>query len=398
MKIAIVGAGISGVLTAYYLSKKGHVVTVFDREDGVAKMCSKANGGQISVCNAETWNTFQNISKGLRWMLKKDAPLLIRPKPSIRKLLWIAGFLRHTVNGQQLSNTHETIDLALQSSDLYDEIISHENLKFDQSKCGLLHVYTSEKSLDEGFNSERIFREHAVEWKFLSKDKIIRKDPNMKNFKDLKGGFLTSSDWTGDANLFCEELKKVCVKNGVQFKFNYELMSIAYDAICVRNTVTDLVEHDLFDKIILCNGHELYKWANTFGDFLNIYPVKGYSITIPNASAAPAISLLDGDKKIVSSKLGSRFRVAGTAELDDANLEIRADRIKPLVEWAKTNFQHLDVTNYESWACLRPMSSNMMPIVRGSKNRFVIYNGGHGHLGWTLGAATAKKVEQLVDM
>ena len=394
MRIAIVGAGISGTLSAYYLTLKGHDVTVFEREPDVALSCSKANGGQISVCNAETWNTVKNIKKGIKWMFKKDAPLLIRPNPSIKKIAWLAGFLRHTFNGTQITNTIQTIKMGMRSSQLYDDIIATENIHFEESKCGLLHVYCNEKSLSAAYESQQLFEDHGVQWKFISRDEILKLDGNLGSFKNLQGGFLTSSDWTGDANLFCRELSKICQQKGAVFNFNTEVLSITDNVVKTTSAGHDSL--NIFDAIVLCNGHEIARHAKKLGDFLNVYPVKGYSITIHNAFTAPYISLLDDDKKIVCSRLGDRLRVAGTAELDDGNPVIRPDRIKPLVNWVEDNFPQIDLTNYDSWACQRPMNSNMMPIVKRSKSKYVFYHGGHGHLGWTLGAATAEELSRII--
>ncbi len=398
MKVAVIGAGIVGTLTAYELARLGYRVTVFDQEPGPAEKCSKANGGQISVCNAPTWNTWSNVWKGLKWMATPDAPLLIRPTPSLAKIKWLAGFLKHTLNGSHLENTKETIRIGNLSSARYKEIIQEENLQFDQSMCGLLHVYSSEKSIDDALKLTPVFEEQGVEWKYVSPEEVIGLDPALKTFTDLKGGILTSSDWTGDANLFCIALqKKLREKYAVRFFFNTKIARAKMRFVeWTRGDMGNLSQVESFGATVFCNGHDIVKFAAQHDDKLNIYPVKGYSITIPNVDAnAPSISLLDDDRKIVTSKLGNRLRIAGTAELADGDDTIRDDRILPLVKWCNENFPQVDTTAYTPWACLRPMNSNMMPIVKQSKsNPYVWYHGGHGHLGWTLGAGTSKMFAQ----
>lgn len=398
MKIAVVGAGIIGMLTAYELSRRGHHVKVFDREDQPAMKCSHANGAQISVCNSQTWNTWSNVAKGLRWMLQEDAPLLIRPSFSKAKAKWLAGFLKHTINGSHIKNTLETIKLGKASSTIYDQIIAREGLQFDQSKCGLLHVYTKEKSLVVAEGHRALFEDNGIEWRAVSREEIIAIDPALKTFKGLQGGIITSSDWTGDAFLFCNELRKICErKYGVRFFFNTEVQRIKNGTLFYRTRKIPMAES--FDRAIICNGHEIVNFADEFGDDLNVYPVKGYSITIENVGdAAPSISLLDDDKKIVSSKLGNRLRVAGTAELDGANEDIRKERIAPLLKWVQHNFPDVSLDTYSEWACLRPMNSNMMPIIKKSKDEHVFYHGGHGHLGWTLGAGTTRLLLDLMHL
>lgn len=399
MKIAVIGSGIIGTLTAYELARRGHDVKVFDREDQPAMKCSHANGGQISVCNAETWNTWSNVYKGLKWMLRDDAPLLIRPSPSIAKLKWLAGFLKHTVNGSHVENTIETIKIGKRSSALYDEIIAREGLQFDQSKCGLLHVYTKEQSLESAWSRRQLFEDNGVEWQYKSPEEVIAIDPAMKTFRNLQGGIMTSTDWTGDAFKFCAALQKICEeKYGVRFYFNSEIERI-FHGIGLFYTERTVPQAEAFGRIVICAGHEIATFAKALGDPMNVYPVKGYSITIDNAEGAPLVSLLDDDKKIVCAKLGDRLRVAGTAELDGANDGIRDERIEPLLRWVQENFPAVKVNGYTPWACLRPMNSNMMPIVRRSANyERVFYHGGHGHLGWTLGAGTTETLMDIMNL
>jgi len=410
MKIGIVGAGIIGTLTAYEFARRGHHVKVFDREPATAMRCSKANGAQISVCNSHTWNTWANVLKGLKWMTKKDAPFLIRPSFDVAKMKWLAGFLRHTMNGSHLSNTIATIELGKASSARYDEIIVEEGLQFDQSKCGLLHVYTNTKSLDQALEQQDLFEDHGVEWKPIERDGIIKLDPALETFKDLKGGILTSTDWTGDAHLFCEALRKTVERKfDARFFFNSTVSSrIRTNQVSGRHALLweQYRENSKrtfgqleggFDHIIICNGHEIVNFARQVRDDLNVFPVKGYSITIDGVDEqAPRVSLLDDEKKIVCARLGNRLRVAGTAELDGTDDSIREDRIRPLVRWVNENFPGISTAHREEWACLRPMNSNMMPIVRESSLPGVWYHGGHGHLGWTLGAGTTDALVKFI--
>lgn len=398
--INIVGAGIVGACTAYYLAKNGHRVRIFDREPLAAGQCSKANGGQISVCNAETWNTWSNVWKGMKWMTQADAPLLMRPSLEFDKMKWIAGFLKETVRGTHRRNTLKTIMLGKRSSALYEELVHEEGIKFDQAKSGMLHVYTSEKSFEEAKYSADFFNENGVTWHSMSPDEIVEMDPMMADFQNLVGGFHTPTDWVGDAHKFSNELLAVCeAKYGVEVYYGIEVDALTGE----QGNIVDVYETVFAaDKVIICNGHEIREIAKELGDDLNVYPVKGYSITIENAvgldNGAPLVSLLDDDRKIVTSTLGNRLRVAGTAELDGTNLDIRPERIKPLLDWVKINFPTVDLSEVTEWACLRPMNANMMPIVRQSTdNPDAYYHGAHGHLGWTLAAATSQNLVNLIE-
>ncbi len=386
--IAIVGAGITGTMAAYYLAKEGYKVTVIEQESYPAMKTSFANGGQVSVSNSEVWTTWSNIKKGIKWMLQKDAPLLIRPTPSLAKIKWLSKFLIYTMSGDYARNTADTIRLGLDSRKLYKEIIQEENLKFDQSFCGILHFYKDPQYLQNAVSVKGLYVANGCEWNLLEPMQTVSLDPALKDIKGIIGGAWTPSDWTGDIHKFCNELSTVLKeKYNVEFVFN--------------KTIDDSNIVDLFDHIVVSAGIGSVKLAKKFGDTLPIYPVKGYSITInvrdEDLKYVPKVSLLDDQAKIVTSTLGNRFRVAGTAELAGENYDIRRDRIEPLLKWVHENFPMLNTSNYSSWACLRPMTPNMMPIVKKSKNNSkVFYHTGHGHLGWTISPATAKTLVQLI--
>jgi D-amino-acid dehydrogenase len=386
-QVDVIGAGITGLMSAYFLSKKGYQVSVFEREPYPAMQCSYANGGQISVCNSETWNNWPTVWKGTKWLFKKDAPLLIRPYPSYHKIKWMAGFLKHTITGKYIHNTIDTIRLGMESRELYNQIDSKYNLGplYDRVDKGMMHIHTNEKDYQHAASMQELFRAYGLEWDMISVEEAKRIEPALKSFKDVLGGTYVKSDWSGDIHKYCRLIKNVLKDRGVLFYFGSSF------------------DMDRIDRpTVIATGHEMYNHARELGDDFNIYPVKGYSITINlnderSRQAAPTVSLLDNNKKIVASRMGDRLRVAGTAELDGANLDIRQERIEPLLQWVRDNFKDVSADDYSSWACLRPMSSNMMPIVQKSKsNDNVFYNGGHGHLGWTLGAVTGKMVADLI--
>lgn len=387
--VAVIGAGITGITTAYYLAKKGYNVTVYEQEPHAAMRTSFANGGQISVSNSEVWTTWSNVKKGIKWLFKKDAPLLIRPQLDYKQWKWIAKFLYNTVTNQYEKNTSKTIKMGLESSKLYKEIMYSEKLSFDQSPSGILHFYKDEKYFDAAVQAQEIYRRNGCEWDIVDTKRVKELDSTLENVKGIVGGAWTLGDWTGDIHKFCIELAKVLkTKYGVKFYYN---------AFINKDEMIHFSE--LFDNVVVSAGVGSVDIASYVGDTLDIYPVKGYSITINNVSKKhlPVVSLLDDQAKIVTSTLGNKFRVAGTAELAGENYDIRHDRVKPLLDWVRTNFPYMDTSDYSSWACLRPMTPNMMPITkRSDKNSKVYYNTGHGHLGWTLAPYTAKLISEQI--
>jgi D-amino-acid dehydrogenase len=381
--IAIVGAGIAGLLPAYYLAKAGHFVTVYEQESYPAMRTSFANGGQVSVSNSEVWTTWANVWKGLKWILKKDAPLLIRPSLDWDKAVWLSKFLYHTATNDAARRTAETISLGIQSRKLYNDIIQEEDLKFDQSNCGILHFYKDQQYFDNAIFAQELYETNGCEWRILNKKEILDIEPTLSNATGILGGAWTPSDWTGDIHKFCCELEKVLrYKYFVNFVYNYKV-----------DNINQLIQ----EKVLIANGIGAIKLAKSSGDSLPIYPVKGYSITINDCQdEIPKVSLLDDQAKIVTSKLGNRLRVAGTAELAGENYDIRKDRIDPLLNWVKENLPQVNRKNYTQWACLRPMTPNMMPIVKQGKQANIYYHVGHGHLGWTLSPATAKQLVNII--
>lgn len=388
--VAVIGAGIAGITTAYYLAKEGYKVTVYEQERYPAMKTSFANGGQISVSNSEVWTTWSNVKKGFTWMFKKDAPLLIRPSLDWAQWKWIAKFLYYTAQGVYKENTAKTVKMGLRSRELYEEIRQEEGIYFDASKCGILHFYKDEQYWDNAQKVMQLYNENGLDREEVSPAYVSIVDPALKGIKGIVGSTLTESDWTGDIHRFCYEMAQVLTdKYGVEFKFDSSVTSkygVEYIA-------------DVFDAVVIAAGVGSVELGKQVGDSLPIYPVKGYSITINNVDPAhlPRVSLLDDQAKIVTSSLGNRFRVAGTAELCGENYDITRDRIQPLLDWVHTNFPNINTHDYSQWACLRPMTPNMMPIIEQSKkNKRVFYHCGHGHLGWTLSPATAKMLVETI--
>jgi D-amino-acid dehydrogenase len=386
MKIAVIGAGITGITTAYSLARRGVDVTVYDENFYPAMKTSYANGGQLSVSNSDVWTTIPNIIKGLKWMTKKDAPLLINPSPSMSKYKWIAAFLYHSVSVKAVDNTIQTAKIGLEARKFYMQIAEQEKIDFDLKKKGILHFFKNQEYFESAKRScEEVYAKVGMVRYILTKNQVMEYEPSLQYSAGIIGGTYTPHDMSGDIHKFCIELEKV-----LKTKYNVKFV---YGTKFVKSLIND------YDNVVLCGGVASTEFSKIIGDPLNIYPVKGYSITIDVGNTvedAPVISLLDDEAKIVSSRLGTRLRVAGTAELAGINYDIRQDRIDPLVKWVRNNFPYIRTEHVNPWAGLRPMTPNMMPIVRQSKNKKVWYNTGHGHLGWTLSAATAEMITDQI--
>ncbi|WP_159981392.1 MULTISPECIES: D-amino acid dehydrogenase [unclassified Novosphingobium] len=420
-RIIVIGAGITGVTAAYALLAQGHEVTVVERHRYPAMETSFANGGQLSASNAEVWNSMATIAKGLRWMLRADAPLLFNPRPSLHKYAWMAEFVAGI--GNHRVNTVETTRLAIAARRHLFDIAEREGIDFDLSRCGILHFYRSPETFDAARRGNVLLREGGLEREEVGPADIARIEPTLTG--DFCGGFFTPSDSTGDIHKFTTGLARACERLGARFVLGGEVDGVALrtDGVSVRlqaagglgegsdtGRLQDLSGGDLggemlveSDMVIVCAGVASRALAAKLGDRVNIYPVKGYSITVMlnderSRTAAPQVSLLDEDAKIVTSRLGGeRFRVAGTAEFNGFNRDIRADRIRPLVEWSERHFPDMCTRQVVPWAGLRPMTPTMMPFVGPGRHPRVFYNTGHGHLGWTLSAVTAQMTALAVE-
>ena len=383
--VAIVGGGIAGLTTAYFLAKKDYKITVFDPE-GIATQCSYANGGQLSVCNAETWNTYSNLIKGIKWMSRNDAPLAFRNDIwSWDKFRWVVGFVGATLTNSYDYNTRKTIEWSLRSRRLYKKLIKELNIDFHQKDCGILHIYKNEKSWYKAQKTLERFKDTG--W-----GRVVKKGNLLKykiKTKEIVGATFTKGDSVGDIHTFCKELSNYLYNNyDYRIHVNKIVANKEVKYLSGRRdhakTIDELKEE--FNEVVVCAG----AYTPFILPHLNIYPIKGYSVTYHEEHDMPTTSILDDDAKIVASPFANNvFRVAGTAELAGWNHDIRMDRIKPLRRWVRKNTFVKD-SRPENWACLRPMTPNMMPIV--TKTKGVWVNSGAGHLGWTMGMALAEKV------
>lgn len=399
--IAIIGGGITGITTAYALAKRGFEVTVIERHRYAAMETSYANGGQLSASNAEVWNHTSTILKGLKWMLKKDAPLLVNPKPSWHKLSWFAEFIANIAHYQ--SNTEATARLAIAARQHLLAWAQAENIDFDQKHRGILHIYRDKPSFDHAQRVSVMLAKGGLARQAVTAQEMKAIEPTLSG--NYYGGFFTESDFTGDIHKYTNGLAAAAARLGVTMHYGHEVLGVkaVADGVRITTRVNQQETETHYGRLVVCAGIASRQIAAELGDRVNIYPVKGYSITVnlldeASRQGAPQVSLLDDQTKLVTSRLGAdRFRVAGTAEFNGQNWNIRADRIKPLIQWVEQCFPAISTQSVVPWAGLRPMMPNMMPRVGAGRSPCVFYNTGHGHLGWTLSAATAEMIATTIS-
>ena len=406
-KVAVIGAGITGTTTAYQLARKGADVTVYETNPYPAMETSYANGGQLSASNAEVWNSVPTLVKGVQWMFSSGAPLLMNPKPSWHKYSWLAEFVGAIPHYEK--NTLQTVKWALDARKQLLEMAKAESIDFDQEETGILHFYETKKQFEVAEKVTALLKRGGLERRPVTVEEIGTIEPTLKG--DIYGGFYTETDFTGDIHKFTSALARACTKRGVSMRVSTRVEKIRADKgkIEVFSRVEDERGSsspgqlkEVFDQVVICAGVHSRKFAAMLGDRLNVYPVKGYSITVnledeENQAAAPMTSLLDDNAKLVTSRLGKRrFRVAGTAEFNGYSKDIVWRRIDPMLKWCHHHFPGMSTESFISWAGLRPMMPNMLPRVGQGNRPGVFYNTGHGHLGWTLSGATSDIVSEFV--
>ena len=405
--IAVIGGGITGVTTAYALAKRGFAVTLFERHRYAAMETSFANGGQLSASNAEVWTHWSTLLKGLKWMLKSNAPLLVNPLPTWHKLSWFAEFIAAMPHYER--NTVETARMAVAARQHLFSWGQEEGIDFDLKKEGILHIYRGKSGFDHAGRVSKLLAKGGLPRQTVTPQEMKTIEPTLAG--NYYGGYFTESDSTGDIHKFTHGLAAAAERLGVRTLYGQDVKSVQSNGQKAVITtaqqegapcsVPDTVQS--FDGMVICAGVASRDFAAQLGDRVNIYPVKGYSITVnlndeQSQAGAPSVSLLDDETKLVTSRLGvSRFRVAGTAEFNGVNHDIRANRIRPLIAWVEQCFPKVDTRSVVPWAGLRPMMPNMMPRVGRGRAANVFYNTGHGHLGWTLSAITADMVGNVVS-
>lgn len=405
MKVIVLGAGLLGVASAWYLQEQGHDVTVIDRQASPAAETSFANGGQISVSHAEPWANPQAPLKVLRWLGKEDAPLLFRIRSDMRQWLWGLQFLRECTPSRTRHNIEQIVRLGTYSRQTLQQLRRDLGIAYDQRAQGILHFYTSQKEFDGAEAPAAQMRDLGCDRRVISADEAVRIEPALRHIRpQLAGATFTAEDESGDANQFARELAARCATAGVKFLMSHTitaLREIGGRINHVETTDTDgrYVQVDA-DAFIVAMGSFSPLLTAPLGIALTIYPAKGYSVTMPvkDESMAHQVSLTDDEYKLVFSRLGDRLRIAGTAELNGYDRDLNRVRCEAIVRRVEALFPGAgDASRAQFWTGLRPATPSNLPLIGRTRIANLYLNTGHGTLGWTHACGSGKSIARIVS-
>ena len=405
MKVIVMGAGVIGVATAWYLSEAGHEVTVLERNAGAARETSFGNGGQISVSHAEPWANPSAPFKLLKWLGREDAPLLFRLRADPAQWAWGVKFLAQCGKKQSTRNMVQLLNLGTYSRSSLQQLRAATDVRYDHLTKGILHYYTSAKEFESALEPARIMRELGCERQVIDADEVVRIEPAMKAIRpQLAGATYTSADESGDVHKFTTALAQKAAEKGVTFRYGVRIQRLrtlggAMAGVEIANE-TGMYETLAADAYVLALGSFSRQLAKDAGVSLDVYPAKGYSATLPvlDESRAPSVSLTDDEYKLVFSRFGDRMRIAGTAELNGYDLSLNPARCKAIVQRALEVFPGMSRPELATfWAGLRPATPGNVPYIGKSRVQGLYLNTGHGTLGWTHGCGSGRALAELMS-
>ena len=409
MKVIVLGSGIIGTASAWFLNKAGHDVTVIERQPGAAQETSFANGCQIAVSHAEPWANPSAPLKILKWLGQDDAPLLYRFRPEWLQWKWTVNFLRECTPGRTAENIRQIVAIAEYSRQTLKSLRAETGLDYDCLTRGILHFYTNEKDFQDSLTAAKLMREFGCPRNTISTDDVVRIEPALARIRDkIVGGDFTESDESGDVYKFTSGLAKRAAEAGVHFKYNTTVTRFITEGTGASLKVTGVEvitadgRHQVLqaDSFVLAMGCFSVELAKPLGIDLMIYPGKGYSATydIRDTEAAPSVSLTDDGYKLVVSRLGDRLRVAGTCELNGYTRELNMRRCEAITRRTRELFPNAcDYDNPSYWTGLRPLTPSNVPYIGKSKVSNLFLNTGHGTLGWTMGCGSGRAIADIVS-
>ena len=400
MRVVVLGAGVIGVTTAYYLAKAGHEVTVLDRQPGPALETSFANAGEISPGYASPWAAPGIPAKAVKWLFMKHAPLIIQARPDLAKIEWVARMLTNCTSKAYGINKSRMVRLAEYSRDCLIALRADTGISYDERTQGTLQLFRTEKQVLAAEKDIKVLKADGVPFEVLDADGCIAAEPGLApNRAKIAGGLRLPGDETGDCFKFTNTLADMAAAAGVTFRWGVTIQALEADLGRITSVQTS-AGRIAADAFVLAMGSYSPALARPFGMRLPVYPVKGYSITVPivNEDRAPVSTIMDETHKIAITRLGDRIRVGGMAEISGFNNHLHPKRQATLTHSVEDLFGGAgDQSKATFWSGLRPMTPDGTPLVGRSTVQNLFLNTGHGTLGWTMAAGSARVIADMIS-
>ncbi|MDL2410225.1 D-amino acid dehydrogenase [Rhizobium calliandrae] len=399
MKVLVLGAGIIGVTSAYQLAKAGHEVVVADRQTGPALETSFANAGEISFGYCSPWAAPGIPQKALKWIFMEHAPLILRPKFDAAMLSWMMKMLANCTSERYALNKSRMLRLADYSRIALADLRAETGIAYDERMQGTLQLFRTQAQLDASAKDVKALAADGIPYEVLDRDGCIRYEPALAHVRDkIVGGLLTPKDETGDCFKFTNALSKKAEELGVRFSYGTTIKGLDVESGRVLGALTDRGKIPA-DAVVVAMGSYSPLLLKPFGIKLPVYPVKGYSLTIPitDASRAPESTVMDETYKIAITRLGDRIRVGGMAEISGYTNDLGQARRKTLEHSVTDLFPGGDRSKATFWSGLRPMTPDGTPVIGPTKIEGLYLNTGHGTLGWTMSTGSARVVSDMVS-
>jgi D-amino-acid dehydrogenase len=400
MKITILGAGVIGVTSAYYLAKAGHEVTVIDRQPGPALETSFANAGEISPGYSSPWAAPGIPQKAMKWVFMKYAPLIIQPMLDADTWRWVIAMLGNCTSARYAVNKSRMVRLAEYSRDCLIALREETGIEYDGRAKGTLQLFRTQKQLDGIGKDIAVLKSDGVPFSVLDPAGCIAAEPGLAHVREkIVGGLQLPHDETGDCFKFTNELAKRAEALGVTFQYGVDILGIRTEGkriVAVKTTRGEINA----DRFVAAMGSFTPQLLKPLGLRVPVYPVKGYSITVPivDESRAPVSTVMDETYKIAITRLGDRIRVGGMAEIAGFNRDLPPSRKATLVYSVEDLFGGAgDQSQASYWTGLRPMTPDGTPVIGATEYSNLYLNTGHGTLGWTMACGSGRLLADLID-
>ena len=400
MKVLILGSGVVGVASAYYLARAGHEVSVIDRQPAAGLETSFANAGQVSPGYSSPWAAPGIPVKAVKWLMMKYRPLVVWPRADAALVRWLVQMLGNCTHRAYQLNKGRMVRLAEYSRDSLRDLRHETGITYDDRQRGTLQLFRTQKQLDGVGDDTAVLDTFAVPYEVLDRAGCVAAEPALAlTQQKFLGGLRLPGDETGDAHQFTQRLAAIAAGLGVTFRYNTAIRGLRMEAGRIAGVETDQGTLAA-DRYVVAMGSYSPLLLKPVGITLPVYPVKGYSITVPitDPDGAPVSTVMDESHKIAITRLGDRIRVGGTAELVGYNTVLRAPRRRTLEHSVSDLFPRGgDLSKATFWAGLRPMTPDGTPVIGPTKFPNLFLNTGHGTLGWTMACGSGRLLADLLS-